>query len=286
MPHFVLAFALLKISLPHKINSEKFEGIIMADIRIKGRMVNAIRINLDTNDHDAIRQQLSPMLQKAFPIGTLAVIESSVEQELIELIQLLISLDLQPIAVTDGVLADQARAIQFPVIPPDRKMEQVKPTKEQAVEVPAVAEKPEPEEPAPLSGAGFWCRPLPQGAGYHGDSGGHSALPAGERPLHPLVHRPAGGGLRGGDPHLPERHRCPRHAGSRGHRLGRGDRFWRYHDRRACRLGVGGGGLCAVPGHVPARAARGLWAQISCDLGGPVDCSAQRYGEKRFYDVL
>lgn len=152
MPHFVLAFALLKISLPHKINSEKFEGIIMADIRIKGRMVNAIRINLDTNDHDAIRQQLSPMLQKGFPIGTLAVIESSVEQELIELIQLLISLDLQPIAVTDGVLADQARAIQFPVIPPDRKMEQVKPTKEQAVEVPAVAEKPEPEaEDAPVA---------------------------------------------------------------------------------------------------------------------------------------
>jgi phosphatidylglycerophosphatase A len=36
---------------------------------------------------------------------------------------------------------------------------------------------------------------------------------------------PAGGGLRGGHPHLPERHRCHRHAGSRRHRLGRGDRF-------------------------------------------------------------
>ena len=31
----------------------------MADIRITGGMVNAIRITLDTNDHDAIRQQLS-----------------------------------------------------------------------------------------------------------------------------------------------------------------------------------------------------------------------------------
>ena len=79
----------------------------MADIRIKGRMVNAIRISLDTNDHDAIRQQLASMLQKAFPPGTLVVIESSVEQELIALIQLLISLEVQPMAVTEGLLADQ-----------------------------------------------------------------------------------------------------------------------------------------------------------------------------------
>ena len=109
----------------------------MADIRIKGRMVNAIRISLDTNDHDAIRKQLAPMLEKTAPQGTLAVIESSVEQELIALIQLLIDLDLQPMAVTEGLLADQARAIQFPVIPPDRQMQQVKATKEQVVAAPA-----------------------------------------------------------------------------------------------------------------------------------------------------
>ncbi|MFC6051270.1 septum site-determining protein MinC [Acinetobacter sp. Ac_877] len=107
----------------------------MAEIRIKGRMVNAIRISLDTNDHDAIRKQLSPMLEKTAPQGTLAVIESSVDQELIALIQLLIDLDLQPMAVTEGPLSEQARAIQFPVIPPDRQMQQVKATKEQVVEV-------------------------------------------------------------------------------------------------------------------------------------------------------
>ncbi len=118
----------------------------MADIRIKGRMVNAIRISLDTHDHNAIRQQLTPMLQKGFPAGTLAVIESSVEQELIELIQLLISLDLQPMAVTEGLLAKQARSIQFPVIPSDRQLQQVKATKEQVVEAkPATTEKNEVE---------------------------------------------------------------------------------------------------------------------------------------------
>ncbi|KAB0624596.1 septum site-determining protein MinC [Acinetobacter gandensis] len=111
----------------------------MADIRIKGKMVNAIRIHLDTNDHDAIRQQLTPMFQKAFPPGTLAVIESTVDQELIALIQLLISLDIQPIGVTEGPLSEQARAIQFPVVPADRQLQQVKPTREQVVEEPVAA---------------------------------------------------------------------------------------------------------------------------------------------------
>ncbi|ANF81202.1 septum site-determining protein MinC [Acinetobacter sp. NCu2D-2] len=106
----------------------------MADIRIKGRMVNAIRISLDTNDHDVIRQQLAPKLSTAFPPGTLVVIESSVEQELIALIQLLISLDVQPMAVTEGLLGDQARAIQFPVLPPDRQLQEIKATKEQVIE--------------------------------------------------------------------------------------------------------------------------------------------------------
>jgi septum site-determining protein MinC len=42
-------------------------------------------------------------------------------------------------AVTEGLLGDQARAIQFPVLPPDRQLEEIKATKEQVVEV-----KPEP----------------------------------------------------------------------------------------------------------------------------------------------
>jgi len=98
-------------------------------------MVNALRISLDTNDHDAIRQQLKPKLQAAFPPGTLAVIESSVDQELIALIQLLIDLEVQPMAVTEGILGDQARAIQFPVLPPDRQLQEIKATKEQVMEV-------------------------------------------------------------------------------------------------------------------------------------------------------
>ncbi|MCO8042823.1 septum site-determining protein MinC [Acinetobacter bohemicus] len=122
----------------------------MADIRIKGRMVNALRISLDTNDHHAIRQQLTPKLQAAFPPGTLAVIESSVDQELIALIQLLIDLEVQPMAVTEGILGDQARAIQFPVLPPDRQMQEIKASKEQVVEVKPEAADDQQADSAPV----------------------------------------------------------------------------------------------------------------------------------------
>jgi len=73
--------------------------------------------------------------------GALVIIDTTVEQELIALIQLLISLDLQPMAVIDGLLGDQARAIQFPVLLADRPLQRIKPTKEQVVESP-VKEQP------------------------------------------------------------------------------------------------------------------------------------------------
>ena len=48
------------------------------------------------------------------------------QQIFVAWIQLLISLEAQPIAVTEGLLGDQARAIQFPVIPQDRPLQEVK----------------------------------------------------------------------------------------------------------------------------------------------------------------
>ena len=112
------------------------EGRIMADIRITGRMVNFTRLTLDTNDHDAIRQQLTKMLTDTSSQGALVIIDSTVEQELIALIQLLVSLDLQPMAVIDGLLTAEAEAIQFPVLPADRPLQRIKPTQEQAVAKP------------------------------------------------------------------------------------------------------------------------------------------------------
>ncbi|AUX86386.1 septum site-determining protein MinC [Acinetobacter tandoii] len=107
----------------------------MADIRITGRMVNFSRLTFDTNDHNAIRQQLTQLLQDSTTHGALVILDSTVEQELIALIQLLLDLDLQPMAVIEGLLGDEARAIQFPVLPADSKsLQRIKATQEQVVE--------------------------------------------------------------------------------------------------------------------------------------------------------
>ncbi|MDR2248423.1 septum site-determining protein MinC [Acinetobacter sp. V110_1] len=117
----------------------------MADIRITGRMVNFSRITFDTNDHDVIRQQLSNILNEGSYQGTVVIIDSTVEQELIALIQLLVSLGLQPMAVIDGILGDEARAIQFPVLPADQPLQRIKATAEQV----AIVEKPAPAQASP-----------------------------------------------------------------------------------------------------------------------------------------
>ncbi|APV36171.1 MULTISPECIES: septum site-determining protein MinC [Acinetobacter] len=105
----------------------------MADIRITGRMVNFTRLTFDTNDHDVIRQQLTAILNEDAYQGTLVILDSTVEQELIALIQLLISLGLQPMAVIDGLLSDEAKSIQFPVMPADQPLQRIKATKEEVV---------------------------------------------------------------------------------------------------------------------------------------------------------
>ncbi|MBN6515980.1 septum site-determining protein MinC [Acinetobacter pittii] len=125
----------------------------MADIRITGRMVNFSRITFDTHDHDVIRQQLSNILNEGSYQGTLVIIDSTVEQELIALIQLLVSLGLQPMAVIDGILGDEARAIQFPVLPADQPLQRIKATAEQV----AIVEKP---ATAPASSSAETKKPL------------------------------------------------------------------------------------------------------------------------------
>ncbi|KAF7275481.1 hypothetical protein GWI33_011676, partial [Rhynchophorus ferrugineus] len=97
----------------------------MADIRITGRMVNFSRITFETSDLDHIRQLLEKILADDDYTGTLVIIDSTVPQELIELIQLLIEFKLQPMAVVDGVLGDDARAIQFPILPPDQPIQRI-----------------------------------------------------------------------------------------------------------------------------------------------------------------
>lgn len=109
----------------------------MSALKITGRMVTFSRITLETNEQTAIREQLVAMSHNNPFYGAPVVLDSTVEQELIEIIQLLLSLDLQPMAVVEGILAEQAREIQFPVLPKDRAVQRIQATNEQSAIVKA-----------------------------------------------------------------------------------------------------------------------------------------------------
>lgn len=103
----------------------------MSDIRINGRMVNFSRLIFQTSDLDTIKKQLEKQLgtQGEYK-GTLVILDSTVENSLIGLIQLLVDFGLQPMAVVDGILGEQAKIIQFPVLARDQPMQRIKATEE------------------------------------------------------------------------------------------------------------------------------------------------------------
>lgn len=106
----------------------------MADIRIAGRMVNFSRLTFDTNREDALQQQLTQLLHNSPYEGATVILDSTVEQDLKNLLSLVRQVGLQPMAVMDGLLGDQARALNFPTIPADRPLQRIKPTEEQALD--------------------------------------------------------------------------------------------------------------------------------------------------------
>lgn len=118
----------------------------MTDIRITGRMVNFSRLTFSNNDLEQIRQQLKSLTDGQGYAGTLVIIDSTVKQELIVLIQLLIEFELQPMAVVDGLLGEDARAIQFPVLPKDQPIQRITASSQ------ANTATPEAEATAPTNG--------------------------------------------------------------------------------------------------------------------------------------
>lgn len=128
----------------------------MSDIRINGRMVNFSRLIFQTSDHDKIKKGLEKHLgTRGEHNGTLVILDSTVENSLIALIQLLVDFGLQPMAVIDGILGDEARIIQFPVLNRDQPMQRIKPTEDIPVAVAAI-------EPvaAPVAAATSTARPV------------------------------------------------------------------------------------------------------------------------------
>lgn len=112
----------------------------MSDIRINGRMVNFSRLVFQTSEPDKIKKELEKLLGTAGDYeGTLVILDSTVENSLIDLIQLLVDFGLQPMAVIDGILGEQARIIQFPVLNRDQPMQRIKATESLTEAAPVVA---------------------------------------------------------------------------------------------------------------------------------------------------
>ncbi|OLF39615.1 septum site-determining protein MinC [Psychrobacter sp. Cmf 22.2] len=89
-------------------------------ITFYGKMLTFSRLQLSTDDLPAIEAHLSDMLSnKTSQIPV--IIDSSVEQDLSALIELLWSWGLQPIGVVTGLLDTQARAQRLAIFPADGK---------------------------------------------------------------------------------------------------------------------------------------------------------------------
>jgi septum site-determining protein MinC len=95
----------------------------MAVLELKGRMASLTRLRLFTTDLAAIRthlEQLSRQMPDALR-GMPIVLESDSILELPPMLELLRELGMQPLAVTEGALAEPARALGMAVLPDDSK---------------------------------------------------------------------------------------------------------------------------------------------------------------------
>ncbi len=99
-----------------------------------GKMLTFSRLQLNTDDLSVVEAQLAKMhSNKASNIPV--IIDSSVEQDLPALVELLWSWGLQPIGVVTGILEDQARAQRLAIFPADgKRIERILPVKKPSVQ--------------------------------------------------------------------------------------------------------------------------------------------------------
>ena len=103
-------------------------------INFYGKMLTFSRLQLHTDDMAALEAQLAQTLsnkESNIPV----IIDSSVEQDLSALVDLLWSWGLQPIGVVTGILEEQARALRLAIFPADgKRIERIVPKKAPIVE--------------------------------------------------------------------------------------------------------------------------------------------------------
>ncbi len=97
----------------------------MSDIRLNGKMVSFTRITLDTDDLARIEHGVAELANKI--IGMPVIVDATIKVSLDHILVILRKHGLQPLAVVEGMLANQAREIQFPVLTADSTMQRVAP---------------------------------------------------------------------------------------------------------------------------------------------------------------
>lgn len=106
-------------------------SLLMSDIRLNGKMVSFTRITLETDNLARIEHEITDLATKL--MGMPVIVDATINITLDPVLAILRKHGLQPLAVVEGTLADQARAIQFPVLTADPAMQRIAPT-EPAVE--------------------------------------------------------------------------------------------------------------------------------------------------------
>ena len=98
----------------------------MSDIRLNGKMVSFTRITIETDNIARIEHEISDLASKL--MGMPVIVDATIEISLADILAMLRKHGLQPLAVVEGPLANQARAIQFPVLTGDPAMQRIAPT--------------------------------------------------------------------------------------------------------------------------------------------------------------
>lgn len=90
-------------------------------LRLMGRILTLSRLKVQSADTQAIIEDLTqltvenPNLKQGLPV----IIESQIDIDLAWLVKILRKTGLQILGVSDGLLAEQAKALELPILPPD-----------------------------------------------------------------------------------------------------------------------------------------------------------------------
>jgi len=98
----------------------------MSDIRLNGKMVSFTRIIVQTDNFGRLEKEFATLAKKL--VGMPVIVDSTLAISLDAVLELLRKYEFQPLAVVEGILGDQARAIGLAVLPADPNMQRIAPT--------------------------------------------------------------------------------------------------------------------------------------------------------------